>query len=226
LLRQRMRMDRMSTTDDRTEELIRLIGELMEREGVDLAREMLEGGYDPLALLGHCREAMELVGRRYDRGEYFLPELMLAGEMLKTIGDLAKPIILSAGLAHDRLGKIVIGTVHGDLHDIGKNIVTFMLEVNEFEVVDLGIDVPAATFISSIREHRPQVVGLSGFLTVAFNAMKETVDAIAAAGLRDSLKIMIGGGQVDEGVRTFTGADGFGLNAMEAVSLCRGWSGK
>lgn len=204
-------------------ELICRIADLMEQEGIELAREMLQGGYDPLALLAHCREAMEIVGRRFEQGTYFLPELMLAGEMLKTIGALAKPFIQRAGSSREPLGKVVIGTVHGDLHDIGKNIVTFMLDVNEFQVIDLGIDVPAATFISSINEHRPRVVGLSGFLTIAFQSMKETVDAIAAAGLRDNLKIMIGGGQVDDSVRAMTGADGFGQNAMDAVSLCRDW---
>lgn len=214
----------MINADDRKEEFIRRIAELMEQEGIELAREMLEGGYDPLTLLAHCREAMEIVGRRFEQGTYFLPELMLAGEMLKTIGELAKPVIQRAGSNREPLGKVVIGTVHGDLHDIGKNIVTFMLDVNEFEVIDLGIDVPAATFISSINEHRPRVVGLSGFLTIAFQSMKDTVDAIAAAGLRDNLKIMIGGGQVDESVRAMTGADGFGLNAMDAVSLCRDWT--
>jgi 5-methyltetrahydrofolate--homocysteine methyltransferase len=213
----------MNRTDAGKDELVRRIGELMEEEGIALAREMLAAGYNPLQLLGHCREAMEIVGQRYDRGEYFLPELMLAGDMLKAIGEIARPLIRRDGRSSTSSGKVVIGTVHGDLHDIGKNIVTFMLEVNDFEVIDLGIDVPAARFVDTIREYRPQVVGLSGFLTIAFQAMKETVDAVAAAGLRDGLRIMIGGGQVDEGVKTFTGADGFGLNALEAVALCRGW---
>jgi methanogenic corrinoid protein MtbC1 len=118
---------------------------------------------------------------------------------------------------------VLIGTVHGDLHDIGKNIVTFMLDINGYEVRDLGIDVPADKFIEAIREFRPSVVGLSGFLTLAFDSMKETIVAIGAAGLRDGLKIMIGGGQVDETVRGYTGADAFGNNAMAAVSLCRDW---
>lgn len=166
---------------------------------------------------------MEIVGARYEKGEYFLPELMLAGEVLSAIGSLAKPLVQQRSLSMRDAGTVVIGTVHGDLHDIGKNIVTFMLDINGYNVVDLGIDVPVESFIASIREHKPQVVGLSGFLTVAFGSMKETIDAIAAAGFRDGLKIMIGGGQVDETVRNFTGADAFGLNAMEAISLCKGW---
>ena len=121
-------------------------------------------------------------------------------------------------------GRAVIGTVHGDLHDIGKNIVSFMLDINGFEVKDIGIDVPAATFVSEIEAYKPDVVGLSGFLTLAFDSMKETIAVIDKAGLRSDVKIMIGGGQIDETVRAYTGADAFGVNAVEAVTLCKGWA--
>lgn len=203
--------------------LIQQIADMQESEAVKLAGEMLDGGYDPITLLGHCRAAMELVGARYEAGEYFLPELMLAGEMLSAIGAMAKPLIKQDTTGGGSAGTVVIGTVHGDLHDIGKNIVTFMLDINGFKVIDLGIDVPIADFISSIQEHKPQVVGLSGFLTLAFDAMKETVEAIEEAGLRDNIKIMIGGGQVDAKIKEHTGADAFGLNAMDAVALCKQW---
>ena len=210
------------------ETLINHIVEMEEDEANDLARKMLDEGYAPLELLSHCREAMDIVGKRYEDGEYFLPELMMAGEMLNDISGIAKPLIEQAGDEEKKecLGTIVLGTVHGDLHDIGKNIVTFMLEINGYEVIDLGIDVPIAEFISAIEEHEPQVVGLSGFLTLAFDSMKDTVEAIAEAGLRDKVKIMIGGGQVDEAVMSHTGADAFGLNALTAVSLCKGWMGQ
>ncbi|MFZ0980657.1 MAG: corrinoid protein [Candidatus Acidiferrales bacterium] len=209
--------------DDKGKQLVQQIADMQEDEAVKLARAMLDSGYDPVQLLAHCREAMELVGKRYEEGEYFLPELMLAGEMLKSIGDTAKPLIKQDAAAAKTAGTVIIGTVEGDLHDIGKNIVTFMLEINGFKVIDLGIDVPIANFVDSIKEHRPQVVGLSGFLTLAFDAMKKTVEAIREAGLRDNIKIMIGGGQVDDTIRNYTGADAFGLNAMEAVSLCKQW---
>lgn len=209
--------------DDRGAKLVQQIADMQEEESVKLADEMLKSGYDPIKLLAHCREAMELVGKRYAEGEYFLPELMLAGEMLKAIGEMAKPLIKQDTSATKSAGTVIIGTVQGDLHDIGKNIVTFMLEINGFKVVDLGIDVPIANFVESIKEHKPQVVGLSGFLTLAFDAMKTTVEAIKEAGLRDNIKIMIGGGQVDETIRNYTGADAFGLNAMDAVSLCKEW---
>jgi 5-methyltetrahydrofolate--homocysteine methyltransferase len=169
---------------------------------------------------------MDVVGKRFDEGEYFLPELVLAGEMPDTIGAIAKPLIRHApGETPKKLGRILIGTVHGDLHDIGKNIVSFMLDINGFEVKDIGVDVPVATFIEEIRAWSPDVVGLSGFLTLAFDSMKETIAAFEAAEMRPDFKIMIGGGQIDETVRAYTGADAFGVNAVEAVSLCKGWMG-
>ena len=209
---------------DQKTQLIQLISDMEEESAVNLAKEMLDSGYDPLVLLGHCREAMEIVGKRYEEGTYFLPELMLAGEMLTSIGNMAKPLIES-GEDGDKgdAPTVLIGTVHGDLHDIGKNIVTFMLDINGYNVVDIGIDVPVATFIDSIKEHQPTVIGLSGFLTLAFDSMKETIEAIEAEGLRDGRKIMIGGGQVDDSIRAHTGADAFGLNAMDAVKLCKEW---
>lgn len=209
---------------DQKTKLIQLISDMEEEPAVALARQMLDSGYNPLTLLAHCREAMEIVGKRYEKGEYFLPELMLAGEMLSAIGNMAKPLINAGeGPGQNKSGTVLMGTVHGDLHDIGKNIVCFMLDINGFNVVDMGIDVPVATFIDNIKEHNPQVIALSGFLTLAFDSMKETVAAIEAAGLRQNRKIMIGGGQVDESIRLHTGADAFGLNAMDAVNLCKGW---
>jgi 5-methyltetrahydrofolate--homocysteine methyltransferase len=180
---------------------------------------MLDDGYDPITLLSHCREAMEIVGTRFESGDYFLPDLMLAGEMLTIIGAMAKPLIKENKSVDDPRDRVVvIGTVHGDLHDIGLNIVEFMLDINGFDVINLGIDVPTKDFIDAIREHQPKVVGLSGFLTLAFDSMKETTDAITEAGLRDNLKVIIGGGQVDERVQKYVGADAFGRNAMDAVS--------
>lgn len=209
--------------DKRSQQLVQMIAEMQEEEAVKLAREMLDSGYDAVQLLGLCRQAMEVVGKRYAEGEYFLPELMLAGEMLRAIGDMAKPLIKQGASEGKTAGTVVLGTVQGDLHDIGKNIVTFMLEINGFKVIDLGIDVPPSSFIENIKLHKPQVVGLSGFLTLAFDAMKTTVEVIQEAGLRNDIRIMIGGGQVDEAVKNYTGADAFGLNAMDAVSLCKQW---
>jgi len=204
---------------ENSQRLIRHIAEMEEDDAVSLAQSMLDDGYDPITLLSHCREAMEIVGTRFESGDYFLPDLMLAGEMLTIIGAMAKPLIKkNKSVDGPRDRAVVIGTVHGDLHDIGLNIVEFMLDINGFDVINLGIDVPTKDFIDAIKEHQPKVLGLSGFLTLAFDSMKETTDAIAEAGLRENLKVIIGGGQVDERVQKYVGADAFGRNAMDAVA--------
>lgn len=204
--------------------LIEAIADMREDEALALAREFLDAGGDPKEALDICRKAMDIVGRRFEQGEYFLPELMLAGEMLAQISAMVKPLLANQTQEEVKsAGTVVIGTVHGDLHDIGKNIVVFMLEVSGYKVVDLGIDVPVAKFVEKVSELQPPVLGLSGFLTLAFDSMKKTIEGLAAAGLRDTVKVMIGGGQIDEAVRAYTGADAFGGNAMAAVSLCRQW---
>jgi len=216
----------MSMMTDQEKQLVDWMADMHEEEALQLAKKMLlEDKVDALRVLELCRMAMDEVGRRFEKGDYFLPELVLAGEMLDTVGGIAKPLVTQVGDGPQKHGKVLIGTVHGDLHDIGKNIVTFMLDINGFEVKDIGIDVPAADFISAIREFDPQIVALSGFLTLAFDSMKETIDAIEKAGLREGRKIMVGGGQIDDNVRSYTGADGFGLNAVEAVTLSRNWLG-
>jgi methanogenic corrinoid protein MtbC1 len=207
-----------------TDILVDAISNMREEEALKIAREMLDKSENPLQVLDQCRQAMMIVGKRFETGEYFLPELMLSGEMLRQIAGMAQQGI-GKGMEIKRLGKVLIGTVEGDLHDIGKDIVTFMLDVNGFEVLDLGIDVPPQKFVESIREFQPAVVGLSGFLTLAFDSMKVTVDAIKKAGLRDQVKIMIGGGVIDEGIKNYTGADAYGTDAMAAVSLSKAWIG-
>jgi 5-methyltetrahydrofolate--homocysteine methyltransferase len=218
----------MSDMTDKERQLVEWLSDMNEDDALDLAKKMLlEEGVSPLRVLELCRNAMDIVGKRFEEGEYFLPELVLAGEMLETIGAIAKPLITHApGEEPKKLGKVLIGTVHGDLHDIGKNIVSFMLDINGFDVKDIGIDVPVKTFIEEIRAYEPDVVGLSGFLTLAFDSMKETIAAFEKEGMRQQFKVMIGGGQIDETVRAYTGADAFGINAVEAVNLCRSWTEK
>jgi len=206
-------------------ELVEAMAGMKEKEALDLAKKMLDGGEDPLKVLDFCREAVEVVGKRFEEGKYFLPELMLAGEMLRQISEMAKPLIQTEQKV-ERSGKVVIGTVEGDIHDIGKDIVTFLLDVNGFEVHDLGVDVPRQKFVDAIKEVQPQVVGMSGLLTLAYDAMKNTVAAIAEAGLRDQVKIMIGGGGMSDEVRQYAGADAFGADAMAAVNLSKKWTGR
>jgi trimethylamine corrinoid protein len=204
--------------------LIEMMADLKEEEVIALVKEKIASGGDPMEILDSARAAMEVVGKRFECSEYFIPDLMMAGEILREISDIVKPLLQeSSGSA--KKGKVLIGTVAGDIHDIGKDIVTFMLDVSGFEVLDIGIDVPVEVFVQKVKEFGPQVVGLSGFLTLAFDSMKKTVEAIQASGLRDSVKIMIGGGQMDDEVRKYAGADAFGKDAIAAVNLCKQWIG-
>jgi 5-methyltetrahydrofolate--homocysteine methyltransferase len=204
--------------------LVSVLADLREKEALQIVQNQLTAGENPLTILEACRKAVEIVGQRFEKSEYFLPDLVMAGEILKEIAELVKPKMDMVGEVK-RVGKVVIGTVQGDIHDIGKDVVTFMLDANGFEVHDLGVDVPPQTFVEKIREVKPEVVGLSGLLTLAFDGMKATVDAITAAGLRDQVKIMIGGSQVDERIKEYTKADAYGSDAMAAVSLAKEWIG-
>lgn len=207
-----------------SEKLVDAIVNMKEDEAVSITNELIEGGGDPVKILDACREAVGIVGKRFEEGTYFLPELIMAGEMLSEISKIVKPK-LQGTQESKKAGKVLIGTVEGDIHDIGKDIVTFMLDVSGFDVLDLGIDIPPAKFVEAIKDFQPEVVGLSGFLTLAFDSMVETVKAIKDAGLRDKVKIMIGGGQIDEVIKEYTGADAYGLDAMAAVNLTKEWIG-
>ncbi len=207
-----------------SEELVDAIADMRDEEAVELAGRLLEQGTPPLEVLEDCRKAMAIVGQRFEAEEYFIPELILAGETLRAISEIVKPR-LSGTDGAAKNGKIVLGTVAGDIHDIGKDIVSFMLDVNGFEVFDLGVDVPPETFVAKVREVHPEVVALSGFLTLSFDAMRDTVDALEEAGLRGGVKIMIGGGTVDENVRAYARADAYGDTAADAVKLAKSWTG-
>ena len=207
-------------------ELVDAMTQMREQEAIDLATKMLESGQDPLKILEFCREALEIVGKRFEEGKYFLPELIMAGEMLKKISKIAKPYIKQESTEKAQaIGKVVIGSVKGDIHDIGKDIVVFLLDINGFEVHDLGVDVSAEKFIEAIKAEQPEVVGMSALLTTAFESMKNTIEVIKDAGLRDRVKIMIGGGAVDEKVRAYADADAYGPDAVAAVSLSKEWIG-
>ncbi|MCX5807086.1 MAG: cobalamin-dependent protein [Proteobacteria bacterium] len=206
------------------EDMVNALADLKEDEVLKMVQDRLNAGEEPLKILDDARRALEIVGERFAAGEYFIPDLLYSGEILKGITAIVKPE-LSKTTEAKKLGKIVFGTVAGDIHDIGKDIVAFMLDVNGFEVYDLGVDVPVPTFVEKIKETGATIVGLSGFLTLAFDSMKQTIQAIKDAGLRDKVKIMIGGGQIDEQVRGYVGADAYGKDAIEAVNLAKSWIG-
>jgi methanogenic corrinoid protein MtbC1 len=205
-------------------DLVKTLADLKEQEAIKIVEDRLKANEDPLKILEDARKGMEIVGQRFASSEYFIPDLVYSGEILKSVTELVKPE-LSKATESKKLGKIVLGTVAGDIHDIGKNIVVFMLDVNGFEVHDLGIDVPAQKFVDKIKETGTPIVGLSGFLALAFDSMKQTVEAIKAAGLRDKVKIMIGGGQMSDEIKNYTGADAYGKDAMAGVTLAKKWVG-
>lgn len=207
-----------------SQKLIDAITDMREDDALSIADEMLKGGTDPLNVLEACRKAMEIVGQRFADGDCFVPELILAGEVLKQISEKVKPLMVEQAASAKKLGQVVIGTVEGDIHDIAKDIVAFMLDISGFKVTDLGVDVPPARFVEAVQETGATIVGLSGFLTLAYDPMKATVEALKAAGL-DDVKVMIGGGQVDEQIRRYTGADAYGRDAMAAVGLAKQWVG-
>jgi 5-methyltetrahydrofolate--homocysteine methyltransferase len=207
-----------------SKDFINLLADLKEDEVLRLVKERLEAGDEALAILEDSRQAMEVVGDRFAGGKYFIPELVYSGELLKQITELVKPHLVKADDTK-HLGKVVIGTVAGDIHDIGLNIVEFMLSVNGFDVHNLGVDVPIEKFVTKMKETSAPVLGLSGFLTLAFDAMKDTVEAIEAAGIRGKMKIMIGGGQMDDEIMKYAKADAYGKDAMAAVSLAKKWIG-
>ncbi len=202
--------------------LIKAIINLKENLAKEIVQELIEKDSDPWEILDACREAMAIIGKRFKNGESFIPELVYAGEILDQITQIVKPK-LDQGITREKNGKVVIGTIQGDIHDIAKDIVVLMLDINGFEVHDLGVDVSPQTFVDKVIEVEASVLGLSGFLTLAFEPMKATVEALTSAGLRDTVMVMIGGGPVDEQARQYTGADAWGKDAMAAVQLAQKW---
>jgi corrinoid protein of di/trimethylamine methyltransferase len=186
----------------------------------EAARQALEGGAAALELVqGHMVPAMDEVGRRFECEDYFVPELLLAARAMKAALALIRPHLTSSGA--EPAGRVVIGTVKGDLHDIGKNIVASMLEGGGFEITDLGADVAPEKFVDAVRAKRANLVCLSALLTVTMPSMKTTIDALSAAGLRGQAKIMVGGAPVTQRYADEIGADGYGENAAVAVAVAR-----
>lgn len=206
-----------------SDELAKGLSDLEEDLVLELVQGRLDDGDDPLAILAALREGMALVGKRYEAGEYYVSDLIMAGEVFKQASALVSTRFETS--SGETLGKVVLGTVKGDIHDIGKDLVVSLLKANNFEVIDLGVDVPAQKYVEAVQESEASIVGLSGLLTISFDSMKETVAALEAAGLRGKVRVMVGGGPVTEQVRAYVGADALGADAQAAVALCNGWIG-
>lgn len=187
---------------------------------VAAARQALSEGADPLDLVLHgISPAMAEVGRLFEAGDYFVPELLISARATKEVFVLIRPLLAKQGA--QPTGRVVLGTVQGDLHDIGKNLVAALLEGGGFEVIDLGVNVSPEKFITAVADKKAQIVGLSALLTTTLPAMKTTLDAFRSAGLRDRVKVMIGGAPVTQSFADTIGADGYGENAASAVQLAR-----
>ena len=198
------------------------IGDLDE-EKVDAALAELgkSGGGDAAKALAACQAGMALVGGKYETGEYYVADLILAGELMNRVATALKPLL--SGATGGTVGKMVFCTVKGDIHDIGKNIVKALLEADGIEVIDLGVDVAPEAVVKAVKDSGAKVLGMSGVLTLAIDSMEETVKALAAAGLRDSIKVIIGGAPVTADYCKKVGADAWSLNATESVGVCRKW---
>ena len=179
----------------------------------------LDGGTEPLAIVSQCQEALVEIGNQFDAGEMFVSDLMMAGALFKEVGDTVMPLLKKGDVPS--AGKVVLGTVKDDIHDIGKDIVKNMLTAAGFEVIDLGVDVPAERFVEALKEHEAKALALSCLLTSCYDSIRDTVEAVKGAGLREKVTILIGGGPIDEHVVAYSGADKVGMTAQDAVVQCR-----
>jgi methylmalonyl-CoA mutase cobalamin-binding domain/chain len=202
-------------------ELAQALKDLDEKKVNEQVEALLASGTPAIDIINSCNEGMVAVGELFSQGKYYISQLIFSAEMLKGVMKKLDPL-LEKGAGNDAQGKVIMGTVKGDIHDIGKNIVTTLLRGSGFDVIDLGVDVPAEKFVEAVQESGAKVLGLSALLNFTYPEMKNVVDAIAAAGLRDTVKIMIGGAPVDEQVRTFAGADYVAADAVDGVQYCKG----
>lgn len=205
------------------EEFINALVDLDETKCLDLLNQRITAKEDPMNILEDVRKSTDIVGKRFEEGRYFVSDLMMAGEILSQIMVILKPLFGDQKITSK--GLIVVGTVQGDVHDIGKNIVAALLEAEGFDVVDIGVDQPPEEFVKAISEHHPKVVSLSGLLTEAIESMKTTIEAIKVAGLRDQVKIVIGGGRCDEEAREYTAADAWADDAAVGVRTIKELAG-
>jgi 5-methyltetrahydrofolate--homocysteine methyltransferase len=186
------------------------------------AREALDAGVTPYeAIMDGMAKGMEVVGQKYEAGEYFLAELIMAGETMKEGLSVLQPYMKAGDMKH--IGKVVIGTVEGDLHDIGKNVVITLLTASGFEVIDLGVDVPAEKFVEAVKQYKPDIVAMSALLTTTMVNMAKVIKALEQAGLRDKVKIIVGGAPLTEEYAKQIGADAYGRDAVEGVNICKKW---
>ena len=208
-----------------TEDLSTAIVELDADAVPIIVNRRIDAGEDPLGILEDCRRGMTLVGQRFQEGEYFLSELIISAELFKQATALLDPH-LAQSRGSEATGKVVLATMKGDIHDLGKNILTTLLRVHAFEVHDLGVDVDPSELVEKVREVQPVFVGFSSLITSSFASTKEAIEKLQEAGLRDGVKILLGGGVTTSRLKDHLGADFQTLDAAEGVAFCLGQAGR
>lgn len=209
------------------QDLVNAVVEMMEDDALALTKKYLEAGTPPMQIIDAYKEALKIIGQRFEKGSYFVPELILAGEMMNAASSLIKPYLtVEEGRGGDKIGRFLLGTVEGDIHDIGKGMVGMLMDINGFEVKDLGVDVPAKTFIEEAGRFQPHIIGLSGLLTLSYDSMKQVVEALKEAGMREKVKVIIGGGQMDDHACRYVGADAWVTDAVAGVKYALEWMKK
>ncbi|WP_407313551.1 B12-binding domain-containing protein [Desulfosporosinus sp. SB140] len=203
--------------------LVDCVEQLEEKKVLELANQALDQGMNPLALINLIIEGMNRVGKRYECKDYYIADLIMAGIIFREVLGLNKIITYSQNCYNNKSGKVLIGTVKDDIHDIGKEIFRALLETHGFEVIDLGVDVPGETFVKKAEEYQPNIIGLSGVLSSTLDQMKQVVDAFVRAGLRDKVKIIAGANYLNAHGCSYIGADGFATEASKGVEICLDW---
>jgi 5-methyltetrahydrofolate--homocysteine methyltransferase len=188
---------------------------------VDFVKKAIEYGVKPLDIINVLADGMKIVGDSYEKGVYFVADLIVASEIFKEVMNILEPLIMREKEGLKPIGRVVIGTVEGDIHDIGKNLVVTMLRANGFEVIDLGVDVSPQKFVDAVKQYKPDIVGMSALLTSTMINMKKVIEALEREGLRDKVKIIVGGAPLTEKFAKEIGADAYGENAVIAVEICK-----
>ncbi len=195
-----------------------------EDEVLETVKKMKAEGITSLEIMEICKDVMEKIGKMFSEKEIFLTELIMSGELLTAVMDeLGLTESSMKASSGENKGKILIGTVESDVHDIGKNIIKSLLLSEGYEVIDIGVDVPVSKFIEEVKKHKPKVVAMSGLLTIAYDSMKKTVEAFEKEGIRNDFKVIVGGGATDQNVADYAGADDFGVNAIDGVEKINDW---
>lgn len=204
------------------QDLVHLLADLEEEAVLEIVRKRIQDGEDLMQILEECNEGMQIVGTRYEQGEYYIAGLIMSGEIFREVVEMIQPLLVKK-TDKKSSGRILVGTVSGDIHDIGKNMLGMLLSCYGFTVIDLGVDVPPAEFAAKAVEIRPDIVGLSGLITASFEKMRETIQMLRDESAKNNLSfpILVGGGMIDEQVCQYVGADYWSRDAMAGVRLCQ-----